>query len=305
LRERFDLSDLQEVTIESNPGTFSAQDLDNFKQLGINRISIGVQTLDEDILAVVNRPQRNEDVLQAIKLAYSRFDNVSVDLILGLPGITTDIWFNTLKTLCNLDIKHISIYFLTLYPGTVLTEQIECGDLTIPSSEWMADCYKKTVQTLKKKKFCQYEISNFSIPGYESSHNKAYWDCKNYLGFGVAAASFCGNIRSVNTRCVSEYIDFWQKNLVGRGTRPTSSEIISKKESFLEKIMLEARQSKGIDLRGVLYYLGVRQGEELIKRIEMLESRKLLFRNGGRVVLTHDGMMLENEVILYLTEDFF
>lgn len=337
LNEKFCLKNLEEATIEANPASTTEEKLAAWKSFGINRLSAGVQILDEKILESVNRFQKNSDVINFLEIAPKYFENISVDLILGLPGTTSKIWFDTLDYLTSKPIKHMSVYFLTLYEKTPLYRQIKDKMLSLPSEDWLVSTYEKTISYLENqgntpnKSFFQYEISNFSKPGYNSLHNKAYWDRKPYRGFGLSAASFLGeNKRLVNSKNLLEYVDYWSKRPFSANDRSAGQldqgkpcyeeEILTADQVFLEKLMLGLRQKAGINLHDVVYFLEVsppkryhlpRRSESLEpllqkkrlvleKKIEDLEKRGFISKKNGRISLTTRGMILENEIILSL-----
>lgn len=294
--DNFDTKKLQEVTIESNPCDVTPEKLEVWKKVGINRLSIGVQLLDDDILKKVGRNQSVQDAFNAIKVAPKYFDNISVDLILGLPDVSKELWFKTVETLLLWPIKHISVYMLTLYKGTKLFQKIENREIFLQKDDTISTLYVDTVKILEKHNFIQYEISNFANPGFESLHNIAYWDRKPYLGLGVGASSFDGQSRFVNEKNMGVFLgkvgnDF----LVG-----SFKEKISRKQELVEVLMLGLRQKKGLDLHRVLYFL--RDGEKtlFLDGVNLLKEQGLVRLIGGRIVLTLKGMLLENEVVLKL-----
>ena len=297
LESNFDLTNTIESTIEMNPGDVTKKHLETWKSLwikstcrGINRLSIGVQMLDEKILSSVNRQQKNDDVKKLLDLAPRYFDNISVDLILGLPGTTPELWQETLEFVASARIKHISTYFLTIYEKTPLYFKIKSGELAPLSDDLLIDLYEQTIEFLKINNFLQYEISNFAKPGYESLHNRSYWDRKSYRGFGISAASFDGKKRLVNSHNLLEYLH----------AAPPSEEILSSKEVFLEKLMLGLRQKKGIDLQRMIYFLSREEQRKIKGKVEYLKDQNLVQEKNGRISLTTRGMILENEVILRL-----
>jgi len=304
LEKRFCLDHLEEVTIEANPGDVTKNRLIEWKALGINRLSIGVQILNEQILKKVNRHQANVSVDRLLEIAPKHIPNISVDLILGLPGTTTEVWHETLERLISYPtrhacpIKHISIYLLTVYDKTPLFFKLKKGALKLPSEDWIVERYIETVAYLESKNFFQYEISNFSRPGYKSIHNLAYWNHKEYRGFGLSAASFAGNKRLVNSHNLLEYLDYWG-NPERSGEPPyQTNELLSKHDLALEALMLGLRQKNGLDLHRMLYFLEGEQEEIIKEKILGLRKKKLIEMRDGRVFLTTLGMLLENKVIL-------
>jgi oxygen-independent coproporphyrinogen-3 oxidase len=291
ISSNFDLTNLAESTIETNPGDVTKKHLETWKKPGINRLSIGVQMLDEQILKTVNRHQKNEDVKKLLNLTPLYFKNISVDLILGLPGTTPERWHQTLEFVVNAPIKHISVYFLTIYEKTPLYFKIKRGEITPISDDLLIDMYEQTIKFLETNNFLQYEISNFAKPGYESIHNRAYWDRKSYRGFGIGAASFDGKKRLVNSNNLLKYLH----------SPPPKEEILAPEDVFLEKLMLGLRQRKGIDLQRMVYFLSREEYRGLKEKVEYLKKKNFVQEKNGRVSLTIRGMVLENKVLRFIS----
>lgn len=302
LHKNFCLRNLKEATIEVNPGDVTTEHLETWRSLGLNRLSIGVQILDEDILKSVNRHQKNSAVIELLQKAPNYFDNISVDLILGLPGTTDKIWFDTLKFVTSHNIKHLSVYTLTIYEKTPLYFKI-CPKsplynkkISLPDEDWLVDTYEKTIKMLEERGFFQYETSNFSKQNYESIHNKAYWDRRPYKGFGLSAASFDGKNRLVNSGNLLKYLDYWLRS---KGPTPVLEEELSSEDVLLEELMLGLRQKKGLDLRRMLYSLE-REFPKFKEKIADLKEKGLVEEKDGFVFLSTRGMFLENEIVLNL-----
>jgi len=268
--------------------------------LGINRLSIGVQILDDEALKNLNRFQKQEDVFNLMKIAPDYFENISVDLILGLPGITKHIWQNTLEKVVSWSVKHISVYFLTVYEKTPLFFRIKQDKIILLDDDELVSLYEKTVLFLKKYGFEQYEISNFAKSDFQSVHNISYWDRKPYKGFGLSASSFDGVSRFENEKNLSLYLKCFDK--MNSQSSFYAAERLSKQQIALETLMLGLRQQKGVDLHHVLYLLKDFQRNNFLEKVDILVSEGLMKRMGGRLQLTLKGMFLENEVILNLLE---
>jgi oxygen-independent coproporphyrinogen-3 oxidase len=305
LQKKFSLENVQEVTIEVNPGEVCEKDLYAWKSFGINRLSIGVQILDEKILKKVNRAQTNRSVADLLSLAPNYFENISVDLILGLPETTSTIWFETLNYLIKQKITHISVYLLTIYEKTPLYFKVREKNVGLPSEDWLINTYQKTVEMLEQNGLFQYEISNFAHKNYESIHNRAYWNHKPYQGFGLSAASYTGKKRLVNQNNLLKYVDYWTNKGAWEGRKLQNEEVLGPNEIFLEKLMLGLRQKTGLDLHRMLYFLEVESvtntGPKILKKkIGQLKKRGLIEEENGRVFLTTRGMILENEIVINL-----
>lgn len=294
LNNSFDLSKSEEITIETNPEDINIKKLETWQKLGINRLSMGVQILDDKILQNLNRTQTETDVFNAINIIPEFFNNISIDLILGLPGTTKKVWEYTLNKVLDWPITHISIYLLMVYEKTPLFFKLEQNKINLLKENQIIKLYETTVSTLEKNKLFQYEISNFAKPGFESIHNKAYWDRKPYKGFGLNASSFTGSYRYKNEPCLSKYLA--QKNKLN----PIFKEKLDRKQEILETLMLSLRQKKGVDLQRMLYFLKGSEKQRFLDAVESLISEKLIQKTDNNIHLSLKGMMLENEVILRL-----
>ncbi|MCF7800214.1 radical SAM family heme chaperone HemW [Candidatus Babeliales bacterium] len=297
LDDNFCLKNLKEFTIEANPEDITKEHLENWKDLFVNRLSLGVQVLDQDILANLNRKQDIEKIHKVMEMAPNYFDNISVDLILGLPGVDDKIWLETLQTVCKWPIKHISIYLLTVYNNTKLYFRIKEKKIKILKDDKIVDLYEKTVDYLRSNNFEQYEISNFAKKGFESMHNIAYWDRKTYKGFGLGACSFDGKNRLQNENNLNKYLKNSNRE---KFEVEFIQESLTNDQIFLEKLMLGLRQNKGVDLPSMLYFLDEHKKDKFLNKIKTLKSDGLIKISGDTICLTLKGMMLENELILGL-----
>lgn len=297
LAQQFNCSGLIESVIEANPADITEEKLDGWRECGINRISIGVQALNDDILLKLNRRQRISDVMQAMQCVPKYFNNISIDLILGLPGITPEAWTQTLHRVVTWPITHLSIYFLMVHEKTPLYFKVKEGEMILPRDETFITMYEEMVALLAQHGFEQYEISNFARKGYESAHNMAYWQRKPYRGFGLGAASFNGETRFTNDNNLSRYLEAY------RSSATESCHTIDQldpQSAFVEKLMLGLRQRSGIHLHDVLYLLQPAQRTEFLSQLDKLKNAHLIEQNGLVITLTQRGMALENEVVLQL-----
>ncbi|MBM3893879.1 radical SAM family heme chaperone HemW [Candidatus Dependentiae bacterium] len=297
LRSSFDLSNCSEITLESNPADIDEEKLDCWHSIGINRLSVGVQSLDDEVLLKLNRRQRASDVQRVMKIAPKYITNLSVDLILGLPDVSPAMWEYTIAQATNWPIKHLSMYFLTIHEKTPLYFNVARGKISLPDEEYIVTLYDQTIQQLEAAGIVQYEISNFACNGFQSLHNTAYWERKPYKGFGVGASSFDGSGRYINTNNLVSYMKSSQNVdcIV-----PHSHEIITPKQALLEHLMLSLRQNKGLDLQSMVYLLDPQELVALKNQLPILASAGLVTVTNDRVCLTHKGMALENEVVLRL-----
>lgn len=239
IRAHFDTSQLQEATIEANPEDLTPQFLSDLRSLHFfNRVSIGIQSFHDDDLRVLNR-RHNAAQTQAavINARQAGFDNISIDLIYGLPGQDLEAWRHNLRQLESLPVSHFSAYSLTVEDGTMLQRQIELGKI-VPASEQMAlQHYYALLSWAAAQGFEQYEISNFCKPGMQSRHNSRYWDRTPYLGVGAAAHSFDGRCRRWNVADVQRYIS----------NQEYDTEALSPTDAFNEYVMTALRTTAGIN----------------------------------------------------------
>jgi oxygen-independent coproporphyrinogen-3 oxidase len=288
-----DLQESAEVTIEVNPGTVREEQLEVWRTAGINRLSIGVQSLNDAVLKGLNRHQSAEDVYALLTKASRFFDNLSIDLILGLPGISELEWRNLISTVVTWPIKHISIYFLTVHEHTPLYFKVKSKAVTLPLDDGLVDLYHWSIETLKTHGFNQYEISNFAREGYESRHNQIYWERKPYKGFGLGAWSFNGDSRMQNQKNLTRYLEGLEK----QEDITVFSEQLTQEQIKLETVMLGLRRTKGVLKREL--YEG-RSPELLDAMLDDLKARNLIRENEHCLILTPAGLAVENEIVTKL-----
>ncbi len=297
LRSVFNFNPSSEVTIELNPGTIRPEQLGLWKELGINRLSVGVQSLNDAVLKKLNRHQKAEDVFFVLDHAKDIFENISVDLILGLPGVSAAEWKELIKKVVTWPIKHVSMYFLSVHENTLLYFNVKKKRVTLPCDDETVDLYYWSIDELKKFGFEQYEISNFALPGYESRHNRMYWQRKPYRGFGLGACSFDGTVRYQNEKNLMNYM----QGIEQRKDVVSFSERLLPEQIYLEKIMLGLRQTAGITRNDILGGHSNEQKILLQKQIAQLEQRKLVVVRDDRLQLTPAGLAVENEIVVKLS----
>lgn len=274
-----------EFSLEANPEDVDAEAIDFWRSLGVNRLSIGVQSFHDAELCPLGRVHGRERALAAIGDAVANGVRTSLDLILGLPSQTAESFRETLDLAVNSGAGHISLYMLDLEEGTALARQVEHGRVTLPDDDLVAALYVEAVETLDNAGLRQYEISNFGDP---CRHNLGYWRREPYFGFGLAAHSFLGERRFANTRDMARYI---------AGDRVSDiDETLGPDEQRREAIFLSLRQSAGIDYDDVVHLCG----EEGIEWIARGLHDGWLRRDGARVAFTPAGFLLSNDYISQL-----
>ena len=247
VHKHFPLSVDTEVTIEVNPGDLSREAAESLFKAGINRISIGIQSFDEDILSFLGRRHSSADAISAIEhVRNAGFDNMGLDLIYGIPGQDLESWMNTLRKALLFRPEHLSCYQLTLEPSTPLGLKYRAGEINAPDEDLLYEFFMRTSELLEASGYTHYEVSNFARgPEFMSRHNRKYWGHTPYLGLGPAAHSFSGNRRWWNHRCVDRYIEE-----VNRKMPPIEkSEILTLEQLQLEALYLGLRTKMGIDLQ--------------------------------------------------------
>ncbi len=291
IHKKFSVDEKSEITMEMNPATVSADSLREYKNLGVNRASFGAQTFDDAELKRLGRRHSARDVRETIKLLRDAdFDNVSFDLIAGLPRQTLADWERNLDEALKLKPEHLSLYLLEIHEGTPLAEQVRSGRQPLPDDDLSAEMYKMMLEKVSGAGYRQYEISNFSLPDFESKHNSKYWTLDAVFGFGCSAHSFDGEKRRwSNERDTLKYV---------KSVEDESFKYIEDDETDVkfEYLFLGLRLNKGIDLGEYQR----RFGEDLIleykKQLDYLEKADLVKFGGKFLKLTKKGFLYSNEV---------
>jgi oxygen-independent coproporphyrinogen-3 oxidase len=307
LHKYIGINDIEEFTVEMNPGSVSNDKLKILKQNGINRISLGVQSLNDRELDVLGRIHNSNDVYRTIDLLVSNdFNNWNIDLMYGIPEQTVDSWIDTLAHAIKFKPKHISTYNLKIEENTKFYNLYQNKELLLPDEENIITMYQHTIDNLIKESYKHYEISNFCIDGYQSKHNLIYWDNYNYIGIGSSAWSFIGNIRYSNPTSIGSYIETYKSESLSSSWH----DVLSKKVEIIDcnlrcqmedYIMLGLRKIEGISVAD--YKRRYLQSFEanFSKQIEKLLAHDLMVRTNRGYKLTDKGVLLSNEVI----EEFF
>ena len=244
IRDLFKVKDEAEITIECNPGDLNEEYLNDIRRIGINRLSIGIQSFDDKCLQLLGRRHSAEDAREAVKIAQEAgFDNISIDLIYGIPEQSLKQWRNEISQALQLKVQHISSYCLTYEEGTTMSKMLEKGEIKAVDDETENEMYDLMVKMLTNSGYERYEVSNFALQGYRSKHNSAYWDRTTYLGLGAAAHSFDGGSRQWNKGDLNEYI----KETKARNLQP-EIEILTAKDVYNEIVMLSLRTAEGLRL---------------------------------------------------------
>lgn len=301
LRKNFSFTKGMEITLEANPD--SANDLSYFQNLlstGINRLSLGFQSLDDRNLETLGRPHSARQAAETFYMARKAgFANISVDLIWGLPRQKPKDWNNELQAVVKLKPEHLSCYGLTIEPETVFGKRYESGvDLELPSDDEQARMFIYGAEFLEAHGYIQYEISNFARMGFTSRHNQGYWDRMDYLGLGPTAVSTIGNRRFTNPKYLDEYDAAVRGEFVGDDFEELTDEIRAQ-----ELIMLSLRTSKGLKLSDYQELSGKDLAKEKKSLIHALHKNGLVRMSGGYLRLTKNGMLVSNSILQSLAFD--
>ncbi|MFZ1291989.1 MAG: radical SAM family heme chaperone HemW [Melioribacteraceae bacterium] len=292
ITQKFKIAEDAEITLETNPGTVDKNKLADFKNSGINRISIGIQTFDESELKFLTRIHDKKTAIKTVESASEiGIENISIDLIFSLPNQTKKTWLENLNIAVNLPIKHISAYSLILEKGTILNKLVLDGKIKMVAENYDAELYEYTMNFLMSKNFIQYEISNFAKPGFGCLHNKFYWEYKDYIGFGTAAHSFINGRRWWNFSSLNKYIDEINKN----NHAERGFEILTKNQMLDEIIMLGLR-SGGINI-SELSKLSTTWYFEKKEIINSFINKSYLIQNNEIISCTSNGYIICDEII--------
>jgi len=293
LKKYFLVNTDAEITMETNPGTVDKAKLKSFKDAGINRISIGIQSFDEEELKFLTRIHDKQTAIQTLNNAADvGFENISIDLIFNLPNQTKEKWIENLNTAIALPIKHISTYSLILEHGTILNKMVLDKKVTMQDEDYDADLYETTIDFLLSKGFYQYEVSNFTKPGFECMHNNAYWRYREYLSFGTSSHSFVDGKRWWNYSSLKKYISEIELN----NHAIMNSEIISKEQMHEEYVML-AMRSSGLDLGDYRKKFSDAWIKKNYSYFELLKNEHHITINDNWIKLTSKGYAVCDEIL--------
>lgn len=282
-----------EISSEANPGSSDSEKFAAMRAAGFNRISIGVQAFDDTLLARMDRRHTSDEAERAIAAAQAAgFENISLDLIFGLPGQTLALWQASLDRALRCGIRHISLYALTLEPGTRFERLHRGGKLTLPDEDLELQMYEEAIARLESAGFAQYEVSNFALPGFLSRHNAFYWRNDAYLGVGPGAVSYLDGRRWKRERLPARYI---QKVRSGADLS-VESERSDFETALGETMMLGLRLRDGVSLERIRRRFGIEPRTVFARQIEELTRRGLVELTADRLLLTHKGLLLANTV---------
>lgn len=293
VRKSLPFDEKNEFTVEANPGDLTQEKLQVMKEFGVNRLSMGVQTFDDQLLKKIGRKHTAQDVYDTMAfLEKENFSNVSIDLIYALPGQTLEMFRDTLHKALELDLPHYSLYSLILENKTMFMNWVRQGRLQLPSEEIEAQMFEETIIAMEKGNRHQYEVSNFSKPGMESQHNLVYWNNEHYYGFGAGASGYLGHTRYRNSGPIQHYLKPLREGLL-----PTVEiETLSRSNQMEEEMFLGLRKKSGVSKQK--FETKFKQPIEKIygSVLDKLIQKELLEDKNGYLLLTEKGLFIGNDV---------
>ncbi|MFT5182905.1 MAG: oxygen-independent coproporphyrinogen-3 oxidase [Flavobacteriales bacterium] len=295
--KNFDVSPSAEVSMECNPDDLNPAKLAELKELGINRLSIGVQSFRDEDLKLMNRAHKASEATRSVQQAQEAgFDNLTIDLIYAIPDLSRQAWIDNVDHAISLGVQHISSYCLTFEDGTAFGKWINAGTMKAVEDEHASEQFMLLVERLKKAGIEQYEVSNFARKGYESKHNSAYWNSTPYLGIGPSAHSFDGSSRQWNLAHNVKYSKAFAEGLTWY-----EKEILTPAAKFNEYMMTGLRTVKGVDLGRIKRDFGVDLAGANSAELQQLKDRKEATLEAGQLSLTKKGLLRADAI----ASDFF
>lgn len=291
VEENFNIADLDEFTLECNPEDLSPEKMEHWKSRGVDRLSIGVQSFQDDILRSINRQHTKDLAIKGIEMAKEMFDRISIDIIVGLPGLDIELLKDDLALIMSFDPQHVSAYQLSVEEKTSLAYDIKQGKIKLLSDEAINDQYRLLHKLLCEKGYNHYEVSNYAKVGLEAVHNSSYWSGESYLGIGPGAHSYLGRERRWN---VSNNIQYARK--LEQGHEWYESEKLSNKDRFNEKIMISLRTSKGLSLSSLAKEFPDLYSLEIEEKAILWEEKGWASRTGDLVLLSLEGWLISDRL---------
>ena len=296
IKNNFNINNDVEITIEINPDDIKNGQLDDYKKIGFNRLSIGVQSFNDKDLKLMNRRHNASQAILLLEDVSKKFKNFSIDLIYGIPGSNFDIWKKNIQTALSFNPSHISAYALTIEEKTVFFNWIKNKKLNKLNEKIIYDQFEYLIEKLEKSGFEHYEISNFAKNKKYSVCNKSYWNGDKYFGFGPSAHSFDGKLRSWNKASIHQYI-----NSINEGKLSYKSEKLTKIDRYNEHIMFGLRTNKGISKKNILDNFGLDFFKEFIGKVNKHLNLNNLFEDGDFIKSSRKSLFIIDGII----SDFF
>lgn len=282
-----------EVTIEVNPDDITLGYLKDLKAIGVNRISIGIQSINDDVLHFLGRRHNSNQAVETIENSINAgFENISTDIIFGIPNLTMDDIKKCLDLFIKKKVQHISAYHLTYEHGTKLFKMLNSEEIKMIDEDFSINQFSFIENYLKSNDYLHYEISNYSLKGFESRHNANYWTGKPYLGFGLSAHSYSTKIRSWNTNNLKTYISFVSDNKL-----PSKKEKLTQKMQYNEFVMTSLRTSNGLNSEKLKEIFGIKYYNYFISAVDKYVKSKDISLNENNYIFTTQGMFLSDGII--------
>lgn len=295
IKENFQIKNDAEITIEVNPGTVNKEKLETYREIGINRLSIGLQAVQDEILKSIGRIHTFKDFENTYKYAREvGFNNINVDLMINLPNQTLDNVKESVKAILNLKPEHISVYSLILEENTKLYEMVKSKQVVLEEEEVERQMYWYVKETLEKYKYIQYEISNFAKSGFQSQHNIDCWNQEEYIGVGIAASSFIENKRYSNISNLEEYMDNIESGMPNKNL--ILDEVLDFESKMNEFMMLGLRTIQGVDIKKFEQKFKINPIIKYCKILEKLNHEGLIEIDANNIKLSNKGIDLANIV---------
>ena len=292
IHQHFPLQEAVEVTLEANPDDITLAKLQAWKALGINRLSIGVQSFQDSVLRYLNRVHDSHSAIASVALAQKAgFDNLSIDLMYAIPAASPTMWEADLATALQLQPTHVAAYCLTIEKNTVFGRWRERGRLKVVAEEVAARQFETLVEAMTTHHYEHYEVSNFSLPGRYAQHNTNYWKQGHYLGLGPGAHSYDGETRQYNVAHNQRYIDSLQQGIV-----PCTVELLTPQDHINEYVMTRVRTQWGCDMAWLKAAYGYDLQQTQSTYLERLLDHKLAVINGHQLLLTRQGKLLADQI---------
>ena len=300
LNDSFNMNHINEFTIEANPGEFNVEKMKTFKELGINRVSFGFQSLDDDILKFLTRWHNSKDCIKSYYNAREvGFQNINIDMIFGIPNQSIQQWEKDLNHIVDLDPEHISAYSLTVEKRTPLHKYVSSNKIIMPHEKIDIEMYSYAMDKLNSSNYQQYEISNYSKKNKQCKHNLHYWRREPYLAFGPSGHGYNNNKRYWNIRNLNKYM----KSLNSNKLPIDNFEILSKENVFHEIILNGLRVSDGIDISEIKLKFNTKTLNSLLKKID--DWSNYIEKNGKKIQLNRKGYFIADEITLDFMNSYY
>ena len=299
IHQLFSIHSNAEITFETNPDDINKKYLQDLKTLGINRLSLGIQSFNDEELNEIGRIHDGKIALESLKSVADEFENFSIDLIYGLVHSTLESWESNLNKAMDHHPKHFSLYILTVEPHTLLHHQVKHNRIKLPDDELIFDQYKLGTEFLENNGYQHYEISSFAIPQWESKHNTSYWNNSPYWGFGPSAHSFDG-LKTRSWNVANNYLYFQS---IQDGKCPQKKEVLTEINRFNEYLMISLRTCQGVDLNWIKSQWGDNIHMDLIEKSAQYIELNLMTKNHHRLKLSKNGKIIADRIVSDLFRD--